>query len=318
MKKLLILLSVVLIFGLSGCANSTNGTGKNAAPEPAADSQVVKIGILPDVDSIPFMAADSKGYFDKEGVNVELVSFNNPVERDAALQSGAIDGEVGDILAAAFAVQNGLDIKITSITNGKYDILAAPGSGIMDVSGLKGKKVALSKNTIIEYAVDQMLSQKGLSDGEAEKVVVAQMPVRLEMLKAGKVDAACLPEPLSTLAVKSGARVLISTKDSLLAPGVMLFTANAISGKRDYIKKVYKAYDKVTADINANPENFRDVLATAHFPEEVTGIFEFPHYTKLSVPAETDIKQVLDWMKAKDLLKKQLNYKDLVDDTLIK
>jgi len=318
MKKLLILLSVFLILVLSGCTDTTNGTGKNDAAVTTADSQVVKIGILPDVDSVPFMAADSKGYFNREGVDVELVSFNNPVERDAALQSGAIDGEVGDILAAAFAVQNGLDIKITSTTCGKYDILAAPGSDITDVNGLKGKKVALSKNTIIEYAVDQMLSQKGLSDGEIEKVVVAQMPVRLEMLTAGKVDAACLPEPLSTLAVQSGARILISTEDSLLAPGVMLFTANAIDNKRDYIKKAYKAYEKATLDINANPENFRDVLATAHFPEEVAGTFEFPHYTELSVPAESDVKQVLDWMKAKDLLKKQLNYKDLVDDTLLK
>jgi NitT/TauT family transport system substrate-binding protein len=225
---------------------------------------------------------------------------------------------VGDILAAAFAVQNGLDVKITSITNGKYDILAAPNSGITDVSGLKGKKVALSKNTIIEYVVDRMLSQKGFSDDEIEKVVVAQMPVRLEMLKSGKVDAACLPEPLSTLAVKSGARVLLSTKDTALAPGIMLFTEKAINNKEDSIKKVYKAYEKVTSDINANPENFRDVLATAHFPEEVAGTFEFPHYTGLSVPTDSDIKQVLDWMKAKEMLKKQLTYEDLVDDTFIK
>jgi NitT/TauT family transport system substrate-binding protein len=318
MKKLFVLLLIFLLFGLSGCTNVKNVTEKNAAPQPASGSEVVKIGILPDVDSVPFIAADVKGYFNKEGVKVELVSFKNPVERDAALQGGAIDGEVGDILAAAFAVQNGLDVKITSITNGKYDILAAPNSGITDVSGLKGKKVALSKNTIIEYVVDRMLSQKGFSDGEIEKVVVAQMPVRLEMLKSGKVDAACLPEPLSTLAVKSGARVLLSTKDTALAPGIMLFTVKAINNKEDSIKKVYKAYEKVTSDINANPENFRDVLATAHFPEEVAGTFEFPHYTGLSVPTDSDIKQVLDWMKAKEMLKKQLTYEDLVDDTFIK
>ncbi|HHW01613.1 MAG TPA: ABC transporter substrate-binding protein [Thermoanaerobacterales bacterium] len=318
MKKLFILLLVFMVIGLSGCTNSKNGSEKSAAPQAESGSEIVKIGILPDVDSVPFIAADIKGYFNKEGVKVELVSFKNPVERDAALQGGAIDGEVGDILAAAFAVQNGLDVKITSITNGKYDILVAPNSNIKDANGLKGKKVALSKNTIIEYAVDRMLSQKGLSDGDIEKVVVAQMPVRLEMLKSGKVDAACLPEPLSTLAVKSGARLLLSTRDISLAPGIMLFTQKAIDSKGNYIKKVYEAYEKVTSDINANPENFRDVLSTAHFPEEVVGTFEFPHYTGLSVPSESDIKQVMDWMKARGMLKKQLTYEELVDDTFVK
>lgn len=317
MKKLLILMLIVQAFLINGCNFSKNETGRKDEPS-VKDTSAVKIGILPDVDSIPYIAAAIKGYFGREGVKVELVSFNNPVERDAALQSGAIDGEVGDILAAVFAVQNGLDVKITSVTCGKYDILAAPDSGIKDVSGLSGKKVALSKNTIIEYAVDSMLAQKGISYNEIEKIVVSQMPVRLEMLKSGKVDAACLPEPLSSLAVKSGARVLISTKDSLLAPGVMLFSENVINNKRDSVKKVYTAYEKVTADINANPENFRDVLATAHFPKEVAGTFEFPQYTKLSVPTESDIKQVLAWMRKRGLLKKQLEYKDLVDDSVIK
>ncbi|MCL6494815.1 MAG: ABC transporter substrate-binding protein, partial [Ignavibacterium sp.] len=129
MKKLLILMLIVPVFLLNGCNFSKNETGRKVETS-VHDTPAVKIGILPDVDSIPFIAADAKGYFGKEGVKVELVSFNNPVERDAALQSGAMDGEVGDILAAVFAVQNGLNVKITSVTNGKYDILAAPNSGI--------------------------------------------------------------------------------------------------------------------------------------------------------------------------------------------
>ncbi|MDI3480915.1 MAG: NitT/TauT family transport system substrate-binding protein [Tepidanaerobacteraceae bacterium] len=317
MRKLLILTLIIPIFLLNGCSIGKKDTVKKVEAYQS-DAVVVKIGVLPDVDSVPFIAADAKGYFDREGVKVELVSFNNPVERDAALQSGSIDGEVGDILAAAFAVQNGIDVKITSVTCGKYDILAAPNSGIKDANGLLGKKVALSKNTIIEYVVDNLLAEKGISDKEIEKIIVSKMPVRLEMLKSGKVDAACLPEPLSSLAVKAGAKILLSTKDSLLVPGVMLFTQEAINSKKDFIKKVYRAYEKVTRDINANPENFRDVLATAHFPEEVAGNFEFPQYTKLSVPTEGDINQVLHWMQNKGLLKKRIGYKDMVDDSVIK
>lgn len=316
MKKLFVLMLVITILITGGCAARNMGEDeKNTIQRSSPASEVVKIGVLPDVDSVPFIAADVKGYFKKEGVKVTLVSFNNPVERDAALQSGAIDGEVADILAAAFAVQNGLDVKITSITNGKYDILVSPNSHIKDAGELKGKKVALSKNTIIEYVVDEMLSQKGIEDKEIKKQVVAQMPVRLEMLKSGKVDAACLPEPLASLAVKSGAKSLISTKDTELAPGIMLFTGKALGEKKDYIKKVYDAYKKVTADINENPDNFREVLATANFPEEVTGTFEFPRYSGISVPSLEEVNQVLSWMSQKGLLKRDLKYEDLVDTT---
>lgn len=314
MKKFLPLVMVCVLL-LAGCDSSSSKDTVANNPSTSNDSQqVVKIGILPDVDSIPFIAAESKNYFKEAGIQVELVSFRNPVERDAALQSGTIDGEVADILAAAFAVQNGLKVKITSITTGKYDILSAPNLNLKDAKDLAGKKVAISKNTIIEYVADHLLERNGVDSNSLEKVIISQMPVRLQMLTSGKVDAACLPEPLASLAVKSGAKSLLTTQDTDLAPGIMLFTEKALKEKGEEIKKLYEVYAKVTSDINNNPDNLRDVLASASFPEEVIESFEFPTYDDVTVPTPEDITHVIDWLKSRELLKKDITYTELVDD----
>jgi len=317
MKKLLILV-LGCIFLLTACAAPSKQPEVESDSSKTDSSQtIVKIGILPDVDSIPFIAADTKGYFSNAGINVKLVPFQSSVERDAALQSGAIDGEVADVLAAAFAVQNGLKVKITSITTGKYDILLAPNSTIEDIDNLSGKKIAISKNTIIEYVTDQLLIRNGFSPDNIEKVIIAQMPVRLEMLKTGKVDAACLPEPLASLAVKSGAKSLLTTMGTDLAPGIMLFTEKALKEKEEKIRKLYEVYEKVTTDINNDPDEFRDVLSSASFPEEVIGSFEFPTYHGVIVPTQEDIDQVIDWLKSRQLIEKDLSYNDLVNDEFV-
>ena len=51
------------------------------------------IGLMPDVDSLPFIIAQEEGYFKEEGLDIELQQFKSAMDRDAALQSGTLDGE---------------------------------------------------------------------------------------------------------------------------------------------------------------------------------------------------------------------------------
>ena len=141
---------VIALLAFSSCA----------AKKPA---EPLRFGILPDADSLPFMVARDEGLFEKEGVKVELVPFVNAQERDAAIQAGKIDGAIADMLAAAFLVAGGFDMRVTSTSDGRYGIAAAPGSGIADAKGLAGKRVGMSTNTIIQYAVDAIAGAAGLS-----------------------------------------------------------------------------------------------------------------------------------------------------------
>ena len=51
----------------------------------------------------------------KHDVNIEIVNFQSAVERDAALQAGAVDGVEGDLLAVVFIRQGNPCEKFTLV-----------------------------------------------------------------------------------------------------------------------------------------------------------------------------------------------------------
>ncbi|MDR2193564.1 MAG: ABC transporter substrate-binding protein [Treponema sp.] len=285
-----------------------------ASPVKEAVSAPLRIGIMPDADSIPFMVARDEGLFEKEGVTVELVVFSNPQERDVALQSGKIDGTISDLLAAAFFAAGGFDTKITSLTDGRYGIAASPLSGITGLADLQGKKIGLSTNTIIQYTVDAQLEKAGIPSNAYEPVSIPRMPVRLEMLLNGQIDAASLPEPLLTAAVAQGA-VLLSTTDAIgVDAGIMLFSKKTLDERSADIQKFYRAYNAAAENINANPDAYRPFLVEkASFPAAVQDTYRFVRYRKAALPDMAQIEQAFSWLKERNLLSIDLAATSLID-----
>lgn len=136
---------------------------------------------------------------------------------------------------------------------------------------MKGKDIAISTNTIIEYATDKILEKYGLSPDDVNKVAVPQIPARLEMLQSGKIDAATLPDPLATVAIKNGAKVIESTDRLGINPGVLLFSDQALEQKENEIKAFYRAYNKAVEYLKQNDKSsYIDiVIEKASFPEDV-------------------------------------------------
>ena len=302
MKKIACaVLIMVMLTALSACS------GKKL--------QAITVGVLPDVDSIPLIIADNNGYFKDENLEVKIQSFKSAMERDAALQTGNLDGAVSDILAAAFAKEGGFDVKITSKTDGSYKLLVGKDSGIVDMAGLKDKSVAISKNTIIEYATDRMLETAGMTGNDINKTAIPQIPTRLEMLQNGKIDAATLPEPLASVAMGNGA-ILLNSSDNLdINPGVLLFMTKTLNAKPDEIKAFYKAYNKAVDYLKTQDQSkYIDVLIEkAGFPPEVRDTIKLPAYSKAELPTEKDFNSVIDWLTKNNLIKGQYSFNDLVD-----
>lgn len=283
-----------------------------------APGKELKVGVFLDSDSLPLLVADAQGLFAKEGVRVKLIPFQNPVERDAALQAGAVDGVVSDLLAAALAQQAGFELRVTSLTDGRYGIVSAPGSGISSLKALKGIPVAISMNSIINYATEVMLGAAGLAPADIQEVAVAKMPVRLEMLLAGQVKAACLPEPLLSAAVARGATLLGASDDSGLGAGVLLFTKKALDESLPEIKAFYRAYSAASVAVNADNNAYRPFLAQRmSFPAELTGSYRFVKYQKPRLPGPADLSKALDWLSSKGLLKTPLVGQALLDPRAI-
>jgi len=164
----------VLLLLVAGCGKDTP---KDGAPKDGV-KMALSVGLMPDLDSVPFIIAREKGFFAEEGVEVTLHSFKSAMDRDAAMQSGQLDGAVSDLLAAAFAKAGGFDVRVTSATDGCYTLVAGKGGNLAAVSELTGAEVAVSRNTIIEYVTDRILHKNGMASDAIQKISVPQIPAR--------------------------------------------------------------------------------------------------------------------------------------------
>jgi len=307
MKKTLLLFCCLVL-----CCLSLEARAQKESVGP------LRVGIMPDADSLPFMFARDNGFFEMENVQVELIVFSSPLERDAAIQADRLDGTISDLLSAAFLRAGGYDFKVTSLTDGRYGIAASAQSGIKTLAGLRGKRIGLSTNTIIQYTVDAQLQSAGVSMSEYEAVAIPRMPLRLEMLLGGQIEAASLPEPLLTAATAQGAVLLSTTDTSGIDAGVMLFSKKTLDTRLDSVKAFYRAYYRAALQINANPDAYRDYLVEkAEFPAAIKDAYRFVTYRKPTLPEDSQIRNVLNWLKTRKLLDADLSYSELTDPRAI-
>ena len=310
MKRLLAAALSALLLLAVGC-------GSESQPKESKLSKIT-IGLMPDTDSIPFIIAAERGYFAEEGVEVELVPFKSAMERDAALQSGNLDGAVSDLLAVIFARSGGFALHATSYTDGNYNLVAGGNTGISTAADLHGKEIAISRNTIIEYVTDEILAVNGLNEREVSKVVIPQIPVRLEMLQSGNLAAAVLPEPMASVAVASGSRYVTGSGELGINPGVIVFADSAINEKADSIRAMYRAYNKSVEYLNHAPraEYIDLVMEKSGFPAPARDALELKPYRPAGLPAEKDVEEAVHWVKSKELAG-DYRYDDLVSKLLV-
>ncbi|GAA0215381.1 ABC transporter substrate-binding protein [Selenomonas dianae] len=310
MKRFLaVVLSLVFLF--------TAGCGSESQPKDTKLSKIT-IGLMPDTDSIPFIIAAERGYFAQEGIEVELVSFKSAMERDAALQSGNLDGAVSDLLAVIFARSGGFALHATSYTDGNYNLVAGGNAGISTAADLRGKEIAISRNTIIEYITDEILKINGLDEQDVSKVVIPQIPVRLEMLQSGNLAAAVLPEPMASVAAASGNRYVTGSAELGLNPGVIVFADAAIQEKAESIRAMYRAYNKSVDYLNHAPraEYIDLVMDKSGFPAPARDALELKPYRTAGLPAEKDVEEAVHWVKSRDLAG-DFRYDELVSNLLL-
>lgn len=282
------------------------------------------VGIMPAINSVPLVVAEEKGYFAGEGVRVRLELFQSQMSREAALQSHAIDATVSDLINAIQGWSRGADTMVASATEGSFGLLTSPGSQLRDLDGWKrlgGRKVptGLVEASVVFFVTERVLAAAGIDPACVHLVPIVQVPARLEMLLAGKVEAACLPEPLAALAVAQGARLIADSDSLATTPGVMLFTRRALAGKHGEIAAFYRAYNRAVAEVNSNPQaDISAIVARCGFPPAVLGIFKLPRFRPAFVPSQADVMDVSAWMREKGLIGALPGYADIVLDSFVR
>jgi NitT/TauT family transport system substrate-binding protein len=315
---LVVALCVMLAGALVACSPTTTTPGTTTTT-PAAT--VIRIGTLPTEDSLPLWVAQRDGLFAKAGLDVTTTVFASAVERDAAMTAGAIDGEMGDLIAASLLREGGVPVKVATVMlgatakEGRFGIAVKPKSTVTKLSQLAGVPIATSSSTIQEYVLDKLMAGAGVPAAQIKTVEIKKVPVRFEQLMAGAIDAAALPEPFLSLAEKTGAKVIADdTTGANISQTVMIFSEKFLSaeGSADKLTKLLGVWDTAVGTINADPNSFRQLLVDqAKLPAPLATSYAVNTYAKAQLPTTEEVTGVLDWMQTKGLLKTPLTYADL-------
>lgn len=259
------------------------------------------------------------GYFAENGIEVTLQKFFSANDRDAALQSGNLDGTILDYTGGAIQRAGGEKIKFASQCDGTFELLVGKESGIVSIGDLTGKNIAVSRNTVIDFCTDAALKKAGIAQENVTKSEINKIPLRLEMLSNGRIDATMLPDPFATIAKDDGNTSIISMADLGFKVTGIAFLESAIEGKSETIKKFYAAYNKAIDDLLTNPvEDFHAILVEdIGFPEEVVKNVQLPAYTKASLPNEQDLLVTYNWLKESNLVSTEFDIRSLVANGLI-
>lgn len=302
MKKSIIVLTVlVMVFSLAACESGTGAGTEEPTPQ-------LTIGVMGSVDAVPLAVAQEKGIFTSNGVKVQVEIFKAAKDRDAALEAGFLDGVICDEIAIAIYQNAGLNMKISGITDGMFTLVAGKDTGINSVADFAGKKVAISENTVIEYTLDKLSKEAGVS-GQIEKVVVPPMPARMEMLSSGQVDGALLPNPFSDAAILSGSREIAKIDSTGQYISVLAFSAKALKDKAVPIEQFFKAYDESADYINTTPvSEYEDIIISfVGYPEAMKGNIVLPFFRSNALPPKSDVEEVFQWAKDKGLITKEIS-----------
>ena len=309
LKQIIILLSLTLI--IASCNQNNNKRDINS-------NQLI-IGVMSSMDYLPLAVAEQRGYFAENDLDVTIQKFYSPNDRDAALQSNNLDGTILDYTGGAIQASGGIPLQFISQCDGTFEMIVSKDSDINSVDDFRGKKIAISRNTVIDFCTDLILSLAGMTTSDVEMTEINKIPLRLEMLDNNKIDATMLPDPFATIAKHEGNRFIIDMNSLSTKVTGIAFHQKAFDEKSEALKKLYVAYNKAIKDLQSEPiSNFEELLIKEiGIPADLISNISLPSYTEAQKPQMSDLIAVEFWLKEKDLVSYDFNIESIVATGII-
>lgn len=312
-KKLITTFMALAMVGtMAGCTKTQT--------EEVKEIKKLSFGAMGSIDIVPIVIAKEKGYFEEEGLELDFQLFTAAKDRDAALQAGELDGVIADEIAISIYQNSGIDMKITGATNGAWTLVVGKDSGIENLEDLKGKKMAISENTMIDYLSDYIAEENGVNSSEIEKIAIPAMPARLEALRNKQVDAAILPAPFNDTAVADGGKGLATIDNADIMISAIAFLQDQIDNNEDAIKAFFTGYNKAVEYMkNTDIKEYEDIIIkTVGYSEDTKGNIILPELNVNYLPDAEKVQAVFDWSKDNGIITKDLKAEDIIIDKFIK
>lgn len=321
-KRILTVLALAcaaLVLTLTACSSSSSsssasGSASNSASN--AEPTHVVIGTLATEDILPYWVAESEGLFKEAGIDAQITVFQSATELIAGVTSGAVDAAMTDHMVTASIYASGTDVQTKWITlgatpqQGRFGIMTADPS-ITSLADLAGVPVGVGSNTILEYVMDTLMLNAGLTADQIVTEELQKLPVRYQACVSNQVKAAALPGSLLALGESAGCKVVADdTTGENISQSVMIFRTEALEKMGEAGEKALEeVWNKAVGEINAAPESYRALLVEkANLSETIADTYPISEYPTCQMPTQTMVDNVLTWMKGKGYLAEGITY----------
>lgn len=335
---LTIALSVGVLTGCNSDKTETNNenvetTGSNnviKTSDKEYDDYVVKVVNNGGLCVAPIQMAYEKGFFEEEGVKVEMIKGSGTSQD--LIASGKADVAQDMLPNTVLRIDNGLDINISmGVHTGCLSMMVSPDSDIKKVEDLKGKRIGVSSLGGSEMAIAQRaLADVGVStsaDNMEVEFVAFSGPELAMVLEDGTVDAVVAGDPLSQNIVREGiGEIIFSNTDHpdykdeyccILSLSPYLVQNHPVAAER-----ITKAIQKATKFVGENPEETAKIqVEKDYIPKD-----DIEHYSNIiksyhwggSVDGGRDgLRNNMVDLRKLDLIKSDMDIEKVIDKVYV-
>ena len=179
---------------------------EQAAAQAAKPTKVTAAVIGVTVSIWPALVAQEKGFFKKEGLQVDIVSTGASSRSLQQVAAGVANIGSSSMVDSVRAIEKGATVKVfaNSLAVGVHSLIAA--KNVKSVADLKGKRVMTGgQKDITNIWWEAMARAKGLDPNKDVQLLYSgSTSNRMAALFAGGVEASVLSPPQSFKAVRAG------------------------------------------------------------------------------------------------------------------
>lgn len=289
--------------------NDKTDTDKNDKPNKpsgnnntSSDDATINLSLDEWVGWKSIIDSQAKGYYDAEGIKVNINIINDATQSSNALIKGDLNAAGYTINRTAFLsnkfTEAGVDVImpfITNYSNGGDGIIAK--SSIQSVEDLVDVKIAVPEfseaQTLVAYFIDKSdLSQEDKDKVMNNLILFATPDEAAKAFFAGQVDVAATWEPYLTQAQNmTDCHILFDTSSSsnLIMDGIV-FRKDFAEAHPDVIQKFIKATLKAANDYATEFDAIREVMPM------------FSTSSDEEIISNTENARLTTWKDNKDLL----------------
>jgi NitT/TauT family transport system substrate-binding protein len=215
----------------------------------------------------PWMLAQARGYYTKEGLKVNFVVAKGGVDvaKQVGVGNAPIGGAIGDTPIIARA--QGIPVKAVALLGGKSltQLVVHADRGISGPKDLKGKTITtMAYQDTTFFSLQGMLASAGLSKSDVNAQAAGPAGV-WQLFAAGKADAMAAVPDWIVAAQNAGAKVKIFSSDEYFPSmaQAILASDDTIQKRPELVEKLVRATLRGMEDIMKDPVGAAQTYADA-------------------------------------------------------